>query len=1003
MAVGHFRHIPLPDGAQPEGVTAGGTDDELWIACLSGRIVHVNVTTNTSTTVHLEPGVALSGAKYCSKQQVLFTAGSLSGKAYLFHVRPDPDIKTGVPKMVVVKREVVQLCNIPGLCYINDCTMSTGRVYFTDSFHPVLYSMPRWPGEHGSRNVYRHGLGPFFDTKLGQFRANGLAVLATNSSSDIMLIANTHTGNLYVVEIQQVKALDKSSAALTLVAKHQSGALAAATALRDAAINVLNSSIGALASFSSSVGDLAILRNVTKQQKKQSQALVTELQLPAVRGMVAGHLLLDGVWAINRSFVYVSDNMNNRIFGGKLVPLTDDKLILHTGMEVDDAFALKIEATLLDNLPGLKNQTLPLDTQLQDLLTISIGWLEVRAEYISYPKLHQYAELLSSLVRPSCVNCIDYFEALSVLRALGKLIKEIINEDKDDVYLPVVRRSYMAAVWTLQRSKMFKWELTHFQSNALSTMFRFDSPIWMVAHDITESGAVANATIGALDVDVPETTTVQVFSRRGFATEGRFSMWLMYGCPWSTDSRQYTCSARHMDAQQAGTNFLANERTLATEYDVPQVCSEFVNAVILREPVPHAVSLMAEVRYRYVRQLVYRHNITSWQPSAWNLTWWETLGPALVGGYSTRTLIGRASFCRSAANMTQQQLSEGMLSLLSFDLVMTLNRPYDIDMMISSLLGWPARNFSNQPAGRVRDAAPLLSLGEEDLMPLGRRLQADNSWPIQTGQYSSGLMQSEGLEPAAAPNSIFATDAGFSGTRIMLAASSADHNDRNKPVGMASDDKTEPGQDARRGKRRDATADARYEGVEQDDEDDESSDELFNAAAAALDEPLEDASHEPAVAPEVLAAAGAVEVVSKSWLEREAGLRGFTNVSAALLVIKAPMVQHTEQKSRHGAHLVKVVVTRNGINETEVWHAFPRHGFAFAESDLNRLEKLTWVDAALFNFADVLLDLDVGMLASLLDSFHYRKKMKGVASTYTACGFAGMMPVVRATQADVAV
>lgn len=52
-----------------------------------------------------------------------------------------------------------------------------------------------------------------------------------------------------------------------------------------------------------------------------------------------------------------------------------------------------------------------------------------------------------------------------------------------------------------------------------------------------------------------------------------------------------------------------------------QVCPEFLNAVILREPVPHAISLLAEVQYRYVRQLVLRRNITAWAPPAWNLTW----------------------------------------------------------------------------------------------------------------------------------------------------------------------------------------------------------------------------------------------------------------------------------------------------------------------------------------------------------------------------------------------
>jgi len=99
-------------------------------------------------------------------------------------------------------------------------------------------------------------------------------------------------------------------------------------------------------------------------------------------------------------------------------------------------------------------------------------------------------------------------------------------------------------------------------------------------------------------------------------------------------------------------------------------------------------------------------------------------------------------------------------------------------------------------------------------------------------------------------------------------------------------------------------------------------------------------SPDPDVEPEVLAAAGAVEVVRNSWLEREARLRGFSNYSAALLVIKEPVIQHTEQKSRHGAHIIEVVVTGKGQNGSEMWHAFPRHGFAFVESDMTRLREV---------------------------------------------------------------
>jgi hypothetical protein len=93
----------------------------------------------------------------------------------------------------------------------------------------------------------------------------------------------------------------------------------------------------------------------------------------------------------------------------------------------------------------------------------------------------------------------------------------------------------------------------------------------MVAHDIKENAAMPNATVGTLDIDATEVIPGQLSTRRGYITEGRFSMWLMYGCPWVPVGRQYTCLARKADAQQAGVNFLANERTLSTEYDVPQV------------------------------------------------------------------------------------------------------------------------------------------------------------------------------------------------------------------------------------------------------------------------------------------------------------------------------------------------------------------------------------------------------------------------------------------------
>jgi hypothetical protein len=170
---------------------------------------------NTSTVVHKERNVHLSGVKFCKKQQLLFVAGTLSGKAFLYHMQ-----RTAGPKGATYslsKREVLDL-NLPGKSYINDVAVSQDRVYFTDSFNPVLYQVPRFfgnsassqqrfalsiMGASGSRPIVKVKTGPYFDTKVGQFRANGIAVYKTNERKDVLLVANTHTGHLYKVVVDK--------------------------------------------------------------------------------------------------------------------------------------------------------------------------------------------------------------------------------------------------------------------------------------------------------------------------------------------------------------------------------------------------------------------------------------------------------------------------------------------------------------------------------------------------------------------------------------------------------------------------------------------------------------------------------------------------------------------------------------------------------------------------------------------------------------------------------
>lgn len=124
-----------------------------------------------------------------------------------------------------------------------------------------------------------------------------------------------------------------------------------------------------------------------------------------------------------------------------------------------------------DELPSLSSRPVQ-DRQLRDFVRTSVRWLDFRAVYDQYPLLHVYAEQLQLVLRTDCAHCVDYYEAAGLLGVLGKTVNQIIQDARDDTHYPVVRRSYVAAVWLMQRSRQFVWETTHMPAIALSTMFR---------------------------------------------------------------------------------------------------------------------------------------------------------------------------------------------------------------------------------------------------------------------------------------------------------------------------------------------------------------------------------------------------------------------------------------------------------------------------------------------------------------------------------------------------
>lgn len=116
------------------------------------------------------------------------------------------------------------------------------------------------------------------------------------------------------------------------------------------------------------------------------------------------------------------------------------------------------------------------DSELESILGTSAAWLRARSLSQDNQLLGEYAEKLSALLRPSCTRCVDYFEAVASLRALsgavGSLLAQPSGATNGAAHWPVVRRSYMAAVWLLQRSRLYAWGASHLSSGALSTMYR---------------------------------------------------------------------------------------------------------------------------------------------------------------------------------------------------------------------------------------------------------------------------------------------------------------------------------------------------------------------------------------------------------------------------------------------------------------------------------------------------------------------------------------------------
>jgi sugar lactone lactonase YvrE len=176
--------IPLFNGFQPEGITAGRGHTAYTGSLNGGAIFEINLRSG-EVTMLAEPANRTSvGMSFDQRSGYLFVAGGGFGQAYVF------DTQTG---------ELVQTYQLTGSAatFINDAVVTRQAVYFTDSFQQQYYRLPL--GKHGAlpglAEVETIPLGGDFVFVPGTFNANGIE--ATPNGKQLIIVSQ---GSLYRLE-----------------------------------------------------------------------------------------------------------------------------------------------------------------------------------------------------------------------------------------------------------------------------------------------------------------------------------------------------------------------------------------------------------------------------------------------------------------------------------------------------------------------------------------------------------------------------------------------------------------------------------------------------------------------------------------------------------------------------------------------------------------------------------------------------------------------------------
>ncbi len=168
--------IPLPNGFQPEGITASPRGEAFLGSRATGAIYRVDLRTGKGEVITPASGKPSLGMKTVDGR--LYVAGGRSGTGRVYDTRTGALLKS------------YDLNTVPS--FVNDVVLTDDAAWFTDSTNPVLYKVPL----EGDGEVVKVPLTGDIVYQPG-FNGNGIATSPDHKS---LVLLQSNAGKLFKVD-----------------------------------------------------------------------------------------------------------------------------------------------------------------------------------------------------------------------------------------------------------------------------------------------------------------------------------------------------------------------------------------------------------------------------------------------------------------------------------------------------------------------------------------------------------------------------------------------------------------------------------------------------------------------------------------------------------------------------------------------------------------------------------------------------------------------------------